>query len=206
MFEVSLIHEVLIPQPSAVLREVWKVTLVKATDSLHCFDIELRQQALTDQPLVIKQYHYGGMAVRGPVAWLLPKAAARGDAETDRTGDETNDTSDRSLPVILTNDIGSDRQVGNHQPVKWVRLTGPKTAGGTATIVAMSHASNFRGPQPARLHPDKPYFCFTPCVEAAFTIDQQHDYTARYRFYVMDEPLSDTSLLSEWHSWHAETK
>jgi hypothetical protein len=60
---------------------------------------------LTDKPLILQMYHYGGVALRGPVRWL---SADDGD---------------------------------------------------------------FRK-QAARLHPTKPYFVFSPCVDAEFTIDQ----------------------------------
>jgi hypothetical protein len=187
-FDVALVHEVLVPTPIDVLRELWRVRVVEATANHFCIELELKQQALTDQPLVVNQYHYGGMAVRGPVAWLLPAKPA-GDA---------------SSPVVLTNDRGSDRLSGNHQPVKWVRLTGPTEAGGRATIIAMPHASNFRAPEVARLHPDKPYFCFTPCVSAPFTIDRAHEFGGKYRFYTLDEEPSEAWLLEQWTAWHAQ--
>jgi hypothetical protein len=37
------------------------------------FDLETTQSALTDKPLLVQKYHYGGLALRGPVAWLTEK-------------------------------------------------------------------------------------------------------------------------------------
>lgn len=183
-FEVSLIHRALQPLQD-VLRETWRVTARLTDSSYFCFDIEAHQQALTDTPLVVQQYHYGGMAVRGPTAWLLK---ANGD------GDASN-----VMPEII-NDSGSDRLAGNAQPARWVAMTGPGVAG-QASLAVLCHQDNFRAPQPARLHPSKPYFCFAPCIDGQFVIDSEHSYRAHYRYLVFDGPPEPRWLDQQWHSW-----
>jgi hypothetical protein len=39
-----------------------------------------------------------------------------------------------------------------------------------------------------RLHPDKPYFVFTPSVLGAFEIKPGDEYVSRYRYVVHDGP------------------
>ena len=46
----------------------------------------------------------------------------------------------------------------------------------------MCHRDNFRFPQPVRLHPTKPYFCFAPMVLGSFVIQPDREYISRYRF------------------------
>jgi len=189
-FEVDLIHRAEQEPQIDILRERWKVTARPTDGTYHCFDLETTQTALTDTPLVINKYHYGGVALRGPTRWLSPKdsdiknAAQRQELE----------------PSEFLNDLGSDRQQGNHEHAKWVALTG-RIDGKPVSIAVLCHAANFHAPQAARIHPSKPYFAFSPCVDDAFQIDREHPYKAQYRFLVNDaEPNADW-INGEWDSW-----
>lgn len=191
-FEVDLIHRATAEQPVDVLRERWKITVHSTDGSFHCFDLESTQQALTDKPLVISQHRYGGMVLRGPTRWLSPK---------DRWVLDHPNT--KLEPSHFVNNHGSDRVDGNHQQAKWVALTG-SLEGETATIAVLCHADNFRAPQAARLHPTKPYFCFSPCVDGAFTIDREHSFESKYRYLITDaEPNADW-IEQRWKAWCGE--
>lgn len=195
-FEVRLLHRVVQAPVADVLSEVWKVTVYSGDRDYHCFDLTTTQTALTDVPLVVNQYRYGGLALRGPSAWLLPKNGAQTD-----NADEAD-----SRPSVISgflNDRGSDRIQGNHQKARWVALTG-LVDGKPAAISLLCHSDNFRAPQAARLHPSKPYFCFAPCVEGAFVIDRQNPYRARYRCLITDAAPDSDWLDSQWQDWHAE--
>ena len=73
-FKVDLLHRTEGDKPIDVLRERWKITLVSTSDDFNCFDMESTQTALTEIPLIVHKYHYGGMVLRGPVAWLNEKS------------------------------------------------------------------------------------------------------------------------------------
>jgi hypothetical protein len=60
-------------------------------------------------------------------------------------------------------------------------------------VTVFCHPENFRAPQPVRLHPDKPYFVFTPPVLGAFEIAPGEELRARYRYAVHNGP-PDTAL------------
>lgn len=190
-FVADLVHRAEQPPVVDILRERWRVTLLPTDGTYHAFDLQTTQEALTDQPLVIHQYHYGGVAVRGPVEWLLPN---------DRDVQRQNTSG--PLPRIL-NDLGSDRVAGNHEHAKWVAMTG-SADGKPATIAVLCHADNYRAPQAARLHPTKPYFVYSPCVDGEFIIDREHPYSARYRYLVTDSEPDPESLYEQWTAWHAE--
>ena len=81
-------------------------------------------------------------------------------------------------------DLGAD---GNHTRPVWVEMHG-LVDGSPAGIVVLSAPSNFRHPQPVRLHPSKPYFCFAPNVVGDFTIEPGRPYVSRYRLAVHDGP------------------
>jgi lysophospholipase L1-like esterase len=183
-FEVDLIHRAEETPVVDILRERWRVSAIPTDGTYHAFEIQTAQHAQTDIPLIVQEYHYGGMAVRGPVAWLNPDKARTGQQER----------------CSIVNDLGSDRVKGNHEPTKWVCMTG-QSNGNPVSICALSHPSNFRTPQTARLHPTKPYFVFSPCVKGDFVIDRKQPYSGRYRFLVTDSELNQEWLNNQWNDW-----
>ena len=68
-------------------------------------------------------------------------------------------------------------------------------------MIVFDHPQNFRSPQASRLHPTKPYFCFSPCVDGEFVIDKSNPYRARYRFIVTSEAPDAKWLDSNWNRW-----
>jgi hypothetical protein len=185
-FEVDMVHRTASEPIVDILRESWRVSARPTPAAYYCFDIETTQQALTDLPLTVQKYHYGGMALRGPVAWLVD-----GGQDQKESG---------SLSSGFLNDLGSDRLAGNHQPARWVSLFGV-LEGQDVCISVLSHVDNFRSPQPARLHPTKPYFCFTPCVEEEFIIDREHPFRSHYRYLVTDAKPDAAWLNDQWNQW-----
>lgn len=184
-FEVLLNHKATEPPVTDVLQERWQVAVHRTDGSYRCFDLTSEQTALTKHPLIVQKYHYGGFAVRGPTDWVLPRS-------TDEAG--------RASVSRMMNDQASDRLDGNHQPARWVSMSG-RTANGEATITVLSHPDNFRAPQPARLHPTKPYFCFAACVNGEFVIDADHPLVSRYRYLVTDGPPKSEWIERQFESW-----
>ena len=186
-FEVDLIHRATESPAIDVLRERWKITVRKSDDGEHCFDLETTQTALTDVPLVVEEYHYGGMAFRGPVSWLQTK-----DSDLKKRDKETE-----TAPSDFLNDLGSERRKGNHQHAKWVALHG-EIQGETVTVTVLGHPKNFRAPEAARLHPTKPYFCYAPCVDGEFSITKEKPFSAHYRYLITDTAPDVEWLNQQW--------
>ncbi len=184
-FEVDLIHRAENPSVD-ILRERWKVTVYEPGDDYYCFDLESVQQALTDTPLVVEKYHYGGMAFRGISKWLTK-------ADQDKRGSGAIQLE----PSSFLNNSGQDRKLGNHTPSTWVALSGT-IEHQNASIAVLSHSKNFRAPQPARLHDSKPYFCFSPCVTDSFEISKTKPLRSKYRFLVTDAPPNPDWIESLW--------
>jgi len=184
-FEVDLIHRAENPIVN-ILRERWKVTVREPVEDYYCFDLDSFQQALTDTPLVVEKYHYGGMAFRGLTRWLAK-------TDTDQQGQGTNDLQ----PCSILNSSGQDRKLGNHTPTTWVALSG-NIEQQVACITVLGHSKNFRAPQPARLHDTKPYFCFTPCVADSFEITKSKPLRSSYRFLLTDAPPNPSWIESRW--------
>jgi hypothetical protein len=161
-------------KPKVALHETWRVRVYNQTDGF-LFDIESRQRAASS-PLRINKYHYGAFAIRGHRNWLKP---GQGD--------------------FLTSE-GKTRKDGNHTRPNWVEIHG-NVDGKPTGVTIFSHPTNFRAPQPVRLHPNKPYFCFAPMVLGAFEITSKQEYVSRYRFFVHDDKLDVNVAERVWRDF-----
>jgi hypothetical protein len=177
-----------------ILRERWKVTAWETDGTYHLFDLETKQENMTTEALRVEKYHYGGVAYRGPIAWLSAK-------DSDQKTATPADALTASEPCQMLNDLGGDQQTGNHQRAKWVSVSGT-LQGKPTTFVVLSHQINFRAPQSARLHPTKPYFAFSPCVEEGFVIDAETPYLGRYRYLITDQAPDAKWIQTKWDEWH----
>jgi hypothetical protein len=139
------------------------------------FELTSRQRAATVDPVTVNEYHYGGLAVRGPSSWLRP---------IPRNEKQSADTDPLAAADFFTSS-GRTRIDGNETRARWVEMHGPlgSTHGG---LIVLAAPDNFRAPQTVRLHPTKPYFCFAPMQLGAFSIAQTDPYVSRFRFVVHD--------------------
>jgi hypothetical protein len=178
-FAVRLTHQDLTrpARPAKVLEEDWLVR-VYDRDDVFLIDLESRQRCATDQPLQLREYHYGGLAFRGSSQWL-------GQPESN----------------FLTSE-GKSRDDGNHTRPRWTDCFG-RVDGDVCGVAVLQHPQNFRYPQPVRLHPEKPYFVYSPMVDGAFSIEPGREYHSRYR-YVVHDARPDAHLLDAAWSAYAE--
>ena len=161
-----------------ILREIWTVTVREVQGDRYQFDLDSRQSLVGEKPLEVEKYHYGGMAIRGNVAWLGEDACE-----------------------FLTSD-GDARIEGNHSRPDWVAMLG-ELAGKPAAVVVMGHPENFRAPQSVRIHPDKPYFCFAPMVDGKFAITPGEEFRSRYRFLICGTALDRAWVDACWKEYAA---
>jgi hypothetical protein len=173
---------------SDVLHEVWTVTVHQTPGDYFLFDIVSVQRCVTAKPLNLPKYHYGGMSIRGNYQWLK--------------NDKDHSIKPGDLR-FLTSD-GKDRWDGNHSRPNWVALSG-RIDGRDASAVVFCSPRNFRAPQPVRIHPNKPYFCFSPMVEGPFKIAPGEEYVSRYRYLVTAKPLDVDMVRKHWDDYaHTE--
>jgi len=168
-----------LPQPLKVLDETWegRVYSLGASDAKYrVLDLEIRQTCATDRPLKLPKYHYGGIGVRGHRAW-------------DGQGNMTALTSEGRL-----------RETANGTSGRWCHLGG-RVDGEPAGIAVLCHPSNFRAPQPMRVHPTEPFFCYAPSQGGDWEIKPGETHTMRYRFIVADGPADQTELDRLWNDY-----
>jgi hypothetical protein len=72
---------------------------------------------------------------------------------------------------------------GNATRARWAEIHGA-IDGRPSGAAVLGHPRNFRAPQPVRLHPSKPYFCFAPMILGEFAIQPGKPYDSCYRYYV----------------------
>lgn len=161
-FDAVLVHidSTSLPNPRIALHENWRVRVQARTDAT-IIDLD-SQQAAVHSPLEILQYHYGGFAARGPETWEGVDGA-----------------------LAITNN-GANRVEGNQSNARWVALSGGNGSGTYATIAVLASPKNPRAPEPVRIHPSNPYFCFTACQQGTFTITPGAPRLTRYRIVAMD--------------------
>jgi hypothetical protein len=162
--------------PKLALRERWQVRAY-AIEQMHVFDIDVQQEAWPNQPVLLPEYHYGGMAVRGA-------ASFRGDPGN---------------AIVLTSE-GHDRVRADASRARWAHMGG-RVDGALVGVAMLGHPDNFRAPEPLRVHPTDPYLCFAPSRLGAWSITASAPLIARYRFVATDGP-ADAALLDRlWRDY-----
>ncbi len=147
------------------LDETWEMRFFPLEED-YFVDWLITQRCHTEDPLILDEYHYGGAAFRGHDQWNVESGAYD------------------SLVYFLTNE-GKTHTDGNHSRPLWADMSG-QVGSATAGITMMGHPSNFRHPQPVRVHPTMPYFVFAPEVLGEFSIQPGAVYQSRYGLLVHD--------------------
>lgn len=172
-----------------ILHEIWTITVHQTPDEHFLFDVESVQTCVADKPLNLAKYHYGGMAIRGNYQWLKEK------------GDESIKPGDLQF---LTSE-GLDRWEGNHTRPNWVAFTG-KIDDQDVSAAIFCSPKNFRAPQPVRIHPNKPYFCFAPMVEGPFKIEPGNKFVSHYRYLVTSKSADADLIKKQWQEYAKSEK
>ncbi len=157
-----------------VLEEEWHVTVYPITDYF-LFDLFSEQTNTSSDTLFINEYHYGGMAYRASREW------------------NRDDTLHFSNQWKIHTSEGHGLEEANHTKAKWVDASGI-IEGQAAGLTVFGFPENFRYPQSIRVHPDMPYWVFSPMVEGAFYIAPGQKFKSGYRYYVYDG-MPDKSTL-----------
>jgi len=165
--------------PKVALNELWDITVSSASEGKprYIIDFVSTQVCATDSPLKLPKYHYGGFGFRGNWAW--------------NGGNELS---------AMTSEGETDRKKINESRVKWGWIGG-KVDGQVAGVTILCHPSNFGFPQPVRLHPSEPFFCYAPQQLGDMEIKPGGPYASRYRIIVADGQPSREEADGWWNAW-----
>jgi hypothetical protein len=70
-----------------------------------------------------------------------------------------------------------------------------------AGLAILCHPDNVRAPQPMRVHPSEPFFCYAPQQAGDMEITPGKPYVSRYRFVVHDGPPDKEVLERLWNDY-----
>jgi len=167
------------PQRKTALNELWEVTVYRAVPRMAryaMFDIGSTQECASASPLILPDYRYGGIGIRGHRDWRA-----------------------KANVSFLTSE-GKDRIAGDDTTARWCSIGG-RVDGQPVGLAALSHPKNFRAPQPLRIHPDDPYFNFSPSKRGQWEIVPGKPYVSRYRFVVYDGEVNAAELNRLWDDY-----
>jgi hypothetical protein len=181
-FTVGQQHAALGPGGNAtiILREELTVR-ASFQDNAHVVDYSFVQTNITDAPLELPAYRYGGgLACRTPHSW-----------------DQTNSD-------YLTSE-GRTRPDSNATRARWCAMSGP-VEGGTATLAVLGHPANHDAPQrlrtwDARQNNGRIFLNFCPVQETAWAIAPGESITLRYRIVALDGPPDPARLDALGKKW-----
>lgn len=168
------------PEPVNALNELWQVKLfhIKGnTNAYWVFDFTSSQQCATTNALKLPKYHYGGLGFRGNWAW-----------------------NGKDNTYFLTSEGETDRVKGNETRGRWCHISG-LVDGQRTGVAILGHPKNYRAPQPMRINPTEPFFCFAPQQLGDMEIKPGEVYTMKYRFIVADGAPDAKELNRLWEDY-----
>lgn len=168
------------PAPVVALHETWVVThypVAGAARAAWVLDLESTMTCATSDPLILPEYHYGGMGYRANELW-----------------------NGKDKAFFLTSGGETDRVRANHQRMRWIHVGGD-LEGQRSGVAVLGHPANFRAPQPVRVHPTEPFVSFVPQHLGEFSIEPGRPYVARFRFVIMDGPPDAALLEAYWQGY-----
>lgn len=152
--------------PVQVLEDAWRTTVfpIQCPDGppVHVVELRSEQSLLTDRPLELPKYFYGGLGFRGPWNWN----GATNLFYLDSNG-ETN------------------RVTANGTRARWYWVGG-MVEGQLAGLAILGHPDNFRAPQPLRVHPTEPFICWAPSHLGDWSLEPGKPFLSRYRLVAFD--------------------
>jgi hypothetical protein len=157
-----------------VLNEIWTLTIYPVK-GYFLFDIRSEQTNTTTDTLFLNKYLYGGMAFRGSNEW--------NNADSFHFKNSWRITTDSKSGIL---DADGSRAA-------YVSASG--LINGTETgVTVFGFPENDNYPQPIRVHPVMPYWCFAPAASIPFMIQPGKPYISHYRYYVHDGSPDETRI------------
>lgn len=169
-------------QPEVVILEETFSIAARAMGGAHVVDYTVEQTNISDHPLEMPAYRYGGgIAYRAPLSW-----------------GRDNDS--------YVTSTGLDRTEGHATRADWVIMHGP-TESGESAVVIMGHPQNHDAPQRMRIWPDEGqhvFFNYVPAQEFDWQIGPGETVMLRYRLLVFPEAVGAAEVAPYWESYVVE--
>ncbi len=155
------------------------------TEGGYLLDYDYTQKNVSDSPLDLTVYRYGGgLAYRGPASWT------RGNSD------------------YLTSE-GKHREDAHQSRARWVAMSGA-TPHGTGGVTILEHPGNHDAPSHIRAWGQADgatgktgfiFFNYVPCQETAWKIAPGETVTFRYRVFLHDGPPQPGKIDALWQDY-----
>ncbi|MFN3651588.1 MAG: PmoA family protein [Armatimonadota bacterium] len=161
-----------------VLHETWSASVLPplfaegerdAASSAYVFDLVCIQEPKVD--LLLPQYRYGGISIRGAREWIPGNSGMR----------------------YLTSE-GKTLKDAEGSTARWIDMAGP-LGGKTAGVALLEHPENLRAPNQLRVPPENPYYVYSPSKSGDLTLRAGEAHRFRYRV-VVHNGSTDSELLN----------
>ncbi|MCY3613776.1 MAG: PmoA family protein [Bacteroidetes bacterium] len=166
----------MIEEEVAALNETWHLKVYRTPTDINILDLSLTQIVATGDTLVLPEYRYGGVGVRGHRDWVGEEGAEFFTSE------------------------GLTRENGHATRARWCHIGGI-VDGERVGIAVLSHPDNHESPQPMRIHPTEPFFNFAPTQAGQFEITSDEQTTWKYRFVTYDGAYDQDLLDALWEDY-----
>jgi hypothetical protein len=180
----SVVQEHVVLPDEVLLRETLTIRVSRHADGHYLVDYETRQVNVSDAPLELPAYRYGGgLAYRGPLHW------------------------NKDNSTLLTSE-GRSRQDGHATRARWCRFTGPTDRGGVSLLI-MNHPDNHDAPQRQRIwppdtHHGAPFYNLVPVQAKEWSLQPGKIHLMRYRLVSSDGRMSREKAESLWEEYTGE--
>ena len=166
----------MIEEEVTALNEAWHLKVYRTPTDINILDLSLTQIVATGDTLILPEYRYGGVGVRGHRDWV---------------GEEGTE--------FFTSE-GLTRENGHATRARWCHIGGI-VDGERVGIAVLSHPDNHESPQPMRIHPTEPFFNFAPTQAGQFEITSDEQTTWKYRFVTYDGAYDQDLLDALWEDY-----
>ena len=112
-------------------------------------------------------------------------------ARTEQRNEQRNEGAPRD---------GGEKKDGNETRGRWCHVGG-LIDGALYGVAVLGHPDNFRAPQPMRLNPNDPFFCYAPSQLGDWEITPGKPYVSRYRFIVADGGPDKVEIERHWNDY-----
>jgi hypothetical protein len=144
----------------------------EADGAYFVFDLTARQRPLA--PLHLIQHRYGGMALRGAGDWIPASGGLR----------------------VLASE-GQDRVTADASRARWAAMFGA-VEGRAAGVALLEHPENLGAPNRMRMHPEVPYFVFSPPQDTERLLEPNREHVFRFRIITFNGDVDRHFLATQW--------
>lgn len=163
------------------LDEVWDVRVYNVGPRMWLWDFTSSLNCATPDPVVLKEYRYGGFGFRA-------------------TGDWNNQNS-----RVLTSE-GKGRKEADASRARWCMIDGD-VKGGHSGILFMGYPANYNFPEPMRVWPvdankrGDVFFSFSPTRNMDWPLQPDRNYVLKYRMLVYEGSITPAQAEQVWQGF-----